>query len=147
MVSAGPPSNHLDLVNGAAGFCDCGRMTIGEARAEGEDVEGEDTDEADEDSVDEADEYATATARPSKRVHPEAAARRLMTGRTRSGVARGHRDTPISMPMSASSSPLLSELERNFNDGPLKPLGWPQRVRAPSRKCRDRSLRSEATAG
>ena len=26
----GPPSHHLDLVNGAAGFCDCGRMTIGE---------------------------------------------------------------------------------------------------------------------
>src|SRR6185312_15938195 len=25
-----PPSHHLDLVNGAAGFCDCGRMTIGE---------------------------------------------------------------------------------------------------------------------
>ena len=30
LISAGPPSHHLDLVNGAAGFCDCGRMTIGE---------------------------------------------------------------------------------------------------------------------
>src|SRR3954453_288393 len=29
-ISAGAPSNHLDLVNGASGFCDCGRMTIGE---------------------------------------------------------------------------------------------------------------------
>ena len=29
-ISDGATSRYLDLVNGAAGFCDCGRMTIGE---------------------------------------------------------------------------------------------------------------------